>query len=284
MRSFLSLLALAFLSLACLSVATGDSEETSPEMRFFTFQRRGTPTRTFQRSWLKLSNAQRLARGLPLKAPVRKAKTVIIRQMPSAGPPVTKMGMMQVTNVDTGESVGYISATFLSTGHLGFTTDVAKALEISFVIDSFATTATGLRIIMDDSDQSIDFPILGLIQGRDNSDDDIGSSSFNYLYLGGVALPGTASGSIASLMDNTYTNATAISRASETDVWSIDLNTGLITPQWVNEDGTSVTTTELFSQGTALYAGGNSSAFNEVYSSPIFKYVSPLSSYDLSRH
>ncbi|EDR05592.1 uncharacterized protein LACBIDRAFT_302918 [Laccaria bicolor S238N-H82] len=263
-------------------------------MRFFTFQRRGTPTRTFQRSWLKLSNAQRLARGLPLKAPVRKAKTVIIRQMPSAGPPVTKMGMMQVTNVDTGESVGYISATFLSTGHLGFTTDVAKALEISFVIDSFATTATGLRIIMDDSDQSIDFPILGLIQGRDNSDDDIGSSSFNYLYLGGVALPGTASGSIASLMDNTYTNATAISRASETDVvrtnwsrvlnallrnflplyqWSIDLNTGLITSQWVNEDGTSVTTTELFSQGTALYAGGNSSAFNEVYSSPIFKYT-----------
>lgn len=69
--------------------------------------------------------------------------------MPSAGPPV-KVGMMQVTNLDdsTGESVGYISATCLSAGQLEYTTDVTKALEISFVIDSFVTTATGLRIIM----------------------------------------------------------------------------------------------------------------------------------------
>jgi hypothetical protein len=66
--------------------------------------------------------------------------------MPSAGPPVTKVGMMQVTNIDT---VGYISMTLLSTGQLEFTTDMAKALEISFVIDSLVTTATGLRIMMD---------------------------------------------------------------------------------------------------------------------------------------
>ena len=69
--------------------------------------------------------------------------------MPSTGSPVTKVGMMHVTSTDMGESVGYISATFLSAGQLEYTTDVTKALEIFFVIDSFVTTATGLRIIMD---------------------------------------------------------------------------------------------------------------------------------------
>ena len=74
--------------------------------------------------------------------------------------------------------------------------------------------------------------------------------------------------------------------------WTIDLTAGNLSTQWINSNGckpgahshifqalnvslSAAPTTVLFVQSSALYAGGNWSAFSTQFPSPITKYVCP---------
>ncbi|KAG8909703.1 hypothetical protein FRC01_006782, partial [Tulasnella sp. 417] len=69
---------------------------------------------------------------------------------------------------------------------------------------------------------------------------------------------------------NSYSSATGTSRTSESEVWTFNRDTNAITVQWVNTDG-SKPETHLFTQSTALYAGGDPAAFLSRYPSPVVR-------------
>eukprot|EP00877_Chromochloris_zofingiensis_P003940 jgi/Chrzof1/13547/Cz08g01180.t1 len=88
---------------------------------------------------------------------------------------------------------------------------------------------------------STDFPFLGGIQGDDDTNvppGDLASGSYAFAYLGGT--DETPVGSPPTTGGNTYNEAFPDpARLIESGIWS---NTGLLTPQWVNTDGSKPAT------------------------------------------
>ncbi|TFK39516.1 hypothetical protein BDQ12DRAFT_705008 [Crucibulum laeve] len=227
-----------------------------------------SPTvKTARHAW---TNAERLVRGLPLKPPTRRDSAR--RSGPSALPQVEKRGIIEITNTDNGQVIGYVSKNSFSKAQLRYQPAITDAVTVTFSANTGATSLTDARITLVDSDVGAGYPLLGLIQGRDDTNANIASRSFHYLYFGAVAVPGTAPNTPGAAVSNSYTGVTGSQRVAESDVWNIDLTTGSITPQWTNTDG-SQPATDLFSQGTALYAGGDSAAFLSRYPSPLTHYT-----------
>ncbi|KAF4611273.1 hypothetical protein D9613_006621 [Agrocybe pediades] len=226
-----------------------------------------TVVSTFGSKKAKLTNAQRLMCGLPLEAPRRATGVERRAPEPSSTPIITRSGVLQVRNSNNNEVIGYLSAI---TEEGIYTLD--SALMNAAIIETSAlpstTQASGLRLTISGSDIGPNSPILGLVQGRDNVDTDIRVGSYNYLYFGGVALPGTAAGSLPTISDNSYTNSTLISRAVETDVWDINFATEETSATWINSMFGGATT-YFFVQGDILYAGGDVPAFSNEYGAPV---------------
>lgn len=183
---------------------------------------------------------------------------------------ITKRGVIEVKN-STGDCLGYISKTSLSKAQLQYESAIENATTVTFPIQESSISASQVRITMEDSDE-IGFPLLGLVQGANDTSVDIGSESYNFFYLTGIAQPGSVAGAVPANISNAYTNVTTLVRAAESDVWTIDLTTGNLSPQWINSNG-SAPTTVLFAQSSALYAGGNSSTFSAQFPSPITEYT-----------
>ncbi|KAF8993774.1 hypothetical protein BDQ17DRAFT_1367883 [Cyathus striatus] len=178
---------------------------------------------------------------------LKKSRSTARRSLPSSVPStkVTKRGVLQMTNAANGALVGYVSKSALNGAQFRY-----QAI----------SEACGVQIEMENSNTP-GYPLLGFVQGRDNTNVDLASGSFQYVLI-------TPSSSVG----NAYTSASNIMRASESDVWSINIVTGDVTAQWINSDS-SAPQTMFFSQGSALYAGGDMNSFISKYPSPVIAYT-----------
>ncbi|KAH8814554.1 hypothetical protein DL96DRAFT_416441 [Flagelloscypha sp. PMI_526] len=210
----------------------------------------------------RMTNAERLARGLPLNKPQARA-TRTSRSSPSDLPPVPYSGIIEVHNADNGNLIGYISKNLVNGGaQFGYDPSIANALLVSFELPAGATSGSPQ---IHNLNSNPDWPLLGLVQGRDDTDSNVKPGSYQYLYIGGVANPGTQPGDGPTLIDNSYFIGAA--RTAETSVWTFDAATGSLTLTWVNEDGT-LPDLQVWTQSTGLYAGGDKAAFVARYPAP----------------
>jgi len=210
------------------------------------------------------SNAELLRRGLPLNNPVLRRGTPARRSTPSSVTPpvkVTHAGIIEVHNAANGNLLGYISKNLVNGGaQLGYDPSVANALLVSFQTDG-SGKGTDIDISMGNSNPN--WPLLGLIQGRDDTDSNFQSGSYQYGYLGGVSNPGTQPGDRPALIDNSYFIGSP--RTAETAVWTFDGT--YFVPVWINGDGTTPAL-QTWTQSTGLYIGGDQGAFVARYPAP----------------
>jgi len=214
-----------------------------------------------------VTNAELLRRGLPLKGPILRRGSPVRRQSPSSVPPpviITHTGIVEVHNAANGNLLGYIGKNLVNGGaQLGIDPSVANALIISFPTDS---TGSGDDIDISIANSNPSWPLLGLIQGRDDTNSNFEAGSYQYGYLGGVENPGTQPGDKPTLIGNSYFIGSP--RTAETAVWSFDGPSGDLTPVWINEDGTTPAL-QTWTQSNGLYIGGDQSAFFARYPAPV---------------
>ncbi|CAA7260451.1 unnamed protein product [Cyclocybe aegerita] len=217
----------------------------------------------------ELTHGERIARGLTMRAISAHSqyRSNVARAETSSVPKVTYRGTIEVKRQDNGESLGYVSASTFNGAQYRYQAQ-ASALIVTVDLPAGQTSGEGLTLTTENSDTG--FPLLGLVQGRDNTNTDIASGSYHYLYLGGVSSPGTPPDSAPMTIANSYTSASGLSRASETSVWNLDLATGALSAQWTNTD-LSQPEMQYWTQGTALYSGADAAAFSSRYPSPIIR-------------
>jgi len=188
----------------------------------------------------------------------------VARDTPSAVT-VAKRGYIQVTSTTDNSVLGYISKNTFSQAQFRYQPDQADAVIVDFSVPQGATSASSIQLTTENADIP-NFSLLGLIQGRDSSSSDISPGNYNYGYFGETNP--TPAGSTPQDVGNSYSTVTTLDRTSESSVWNIDLGSNALTLQWINSDS-SRPTTNLFIQSTALYFGGDQSAFASRYPSPV---------------
>ncbi len=108
----------------------------------------GIVTRSLRpRADVHLTNAQRLARGLPPNRPRRNGRPASSSKPSPSSTCVTKTGYIQADVAKQGS--GYVSKTFNAYGEYGFTHDVSQALSISYCAKRGSRTvdfATSVRL------------------------------------------------------------------------------------------------------------------------------------------
>ncbi|KAF8149447.1 hypothetical protein B0H34DRAFT_679237 [Crassisporium funariophilum] len=220
-----------------------------------------SPTVFERNEW---TNAERLARGLPLKKPTPRRSGVSARQA-SPLPSTTYTGVIQVFDVASLDvPIGYVSEDSENRRILKHRPLLVDAVRVSFNLETGATAGTDIQITMLNSDFTQDF-LLGLVQGVQAVDNVMGPASdshdISYFYVAGVRAPGSLPGAVPAVIPNSYTTMTGIQRSAISDVWSISLDTGVLTPAWVNPDGTKPAV-DFFSAGvTAELYGGDQATF-----------------------
>ncbi|KAH8804251.1 hypothetical protein DL96DRAFT_1562858 [Flagelloscypha sp. PMI_526] len=208
----------------------------------------------------RMTNAERLARGLPLKSPQMRA-TRTTRSVPSAGAPVTHTGVLKVKNADNGNEIGFVAKNLVNGGaQFGYDPSLANALVVSFKLPAGAASG---RVEMTAVNSDPSWPLLGLVQGRDDGSNDDGGW---YLYTAGTK--STPAGSPPLLNSNSY--FIGPQRKAESVVWNAAVNAGVITftQTWIQLDHTEFPL-QLWTQSTGLYAGGNMDAFHTRFPAPV---------------
>ncbi|KAF7331120.1 hypothetical protein MVEN_02452300 [Mycena venus] len=196
-----------------------------------------------------LTNGERLARGLPLKAPARRTKAA----RDSAASPVpsyTAKGHLLVRNASDNSVIGYASKDVSITTFI--TPNLDDALTVSVTLPVGATGGSQLNLAQADSPNA--FTSFGLVQGRDDTTTDISAGSSNYLYISSTN--DTPAGSSPQQPGNAPSNLNGSALSSESAVWTIDIVSGTAFPIWINSDGVAATT-QLFTQSNALFASGD---------------------------
>ncbi|KAG2011299.1 hypothetical protein CC2G_011438 [Coprinopsis cinerea AmutBmut pab1-1] len=219
---------------------------------------------------IKMTNAQRLALGLPLNPPVRRdarAKQLMARQASSGPPEILSLNLGLLD--DIGGNRGVLSTELTASGQLGLGSPGSTPLTISLTVDSLVTQPTNLRVTLPGIAEE-DYPLLGLVQGRDNDNGYIGLGSPNYLVLARVDIAGTEPGSTGStIIGNSFSDTTGLPRIAQTDVWKLNRLTGTIVPEWINPDGSSSGPLQLYIQNGVIYAIADIAAFLIHYPQPV---------------
>jgi hypothetical protein len=200
------------------------------------------------------TNAERLRRGLPLKAPRRSRTSAAKRAVPS---PVTTYGVLQVRGA-SGNMVGYVGAIRNSYGQYGFTTNPALRLLVSF---TYTPNDNNVNIAISDPSYSI----LAATVRPPSTNNDLGPGSYNYAYLTG-ARSAVPAGSPAQDAPNTYTDSTGVPADSETSIWAYDSSTGVVSARWINGDGSVASTQIAYNpRDNLLVLVGDLTSFNNYF-------------------
>jgi len=208
----------------------------------------------------ELSNAARLARGLPPRAPRFR------RFLPGRGTPILDArdpspslipvsGSIKVTRADNGALVGYVANSFVNsaTRRYGITTDLSSALKAAF------TGGSNPLEIMASNPPDAAHPFFGAVVGPASSDDDLTSGSSNYALLTGTSH--TAAGAPPSAAGNSYSG-----QNSESTIWNYNTGTHELTASWINTDGVPGPTTLYYLPGSnGLLLVGDPGVFNEAF-------------------
>jgi hypothetical protein len=213
-----------------------------------------------------MSNGERLARGLPLNSPHKRTATRAHAARHSQGPTTTLRGYIRVDRADGDGELGYLSRHPFSGAQHRYQ-DITNAMVVNFVIPSGASSEVKqIDIQTENSDIQTTYPRLAIVQGRDNTDSDFRTGSYQYGYIAGS--DATSPGATPQNVDNSYSEATGTARTAESAVWTFDPTDNSIVPVWTNTDG-SAAPIQVFTQSTALYVGGDSGSFVSRYPSPI---------------
>jgi hypothetical protein len=179
--------------------------------------------------------------------------------------------MIEVIGTSGNSVLGYVSKQSVNGGSQYGYADITNALVVDFTLPTGQTSGTTLQLTTENSDIT-GYPNLAFVQGRDDTDSSLTSGSYEYIYFA-QANP-TAPDAPPQLVGNSYFIGSP--RTSESAVWSIDLVTGAFSGQWVNPDN-SLPALQCWTQSTALYCGGNESAFHNRYPAPVtdvtFKFI-----------
>ncbi|KAF6743173.1 hypothetical protein DFP72DRAFT_859358 [Ephemerocybe angulata] len=165
----------------------------------------------------KLSNAERLARGFPLKAPARRRHSKIFARDPVASPAprTTLNGRAALYRDDLGGAFfGYVDRTFIGSNQARYTTNAADAMILSVSFDSLQTNHPNykysrlnrcrLSLPMPHSRPSVTG--IGIVITKSNS----------YTYLSVAAV--SAGPGPAGTTSNAYNSLTGASRIAQTDI------------------------------------------------------------------
>lgn len=211
-----------------------------------------------------LTNAERLARHLPLKPPTRRSSARRAMASPVVAPS-TNRGYIQVLSADSNGNptgvLGYVArTTYINTQYL-----VTPSLD-----DALLVAPSGDRDLLTLNSDIAAPAFLGLVQGRDDTSSGLATGSSNYLYLASTAQ--TSPGSTPQNVGNSFTTVYGDENAAESAVWTLDpVNRSLIA-QWINSDGSRAPTIG-FTQGSAIYFSGDLGAFQQMYPAPVQQVV-----------
>ena len=180
---------------------------------------------------------------------------------PASATPVDYRAVITAQN-GAGATLGYVADDPAYWTPLLTPTSVG-ALIVDFRLDG--TSGSQINLTPENSLEA-GYPYFGLVEGRDSTSPDIGPGSFNYLYLGNT--DGTAPGSTPQIGGNYFSAATGLNKASESAVWTIDVNALTLDPVWINSDS-STPTTFVFLQSNHVYGGGDPAAFFSHFPAPV---------------
>ncbi|PSS36922.1 hypothetical protein PHLCEN_2v1240 [Hermanssonia centrifuga] len=228
-----------------------------------------------------MSNAQRLARGLPPNKPRfrRTDKQLGARtsptpttSVPSSSPtpacsPTT--GALRAVSTDADMPLdGYVNASPNPYGEFGYTTDQVAAMIVTV---SPCGNGSPINVVSSNSVKSM--PYLGGIEGFADDSPDLEPREFNYMVLGGVTQ--TSPHATPQNGANSYTAATGNSKYIESAIWTID-DAGVLSAQWVNTNGSLPATILVYVPSADSFALiGDVDAFEETF------YQAPISTFSV---
>ncbi|KAI9065196.1 hypothetical protein FKP32DRAFT_1674846 [Trametes sanguinea] len=196
-----------------------------------------------------LTNAQRLARGLPPRSPRlnnRRSRALAARQSPTPCSLSKPTGIIRVSSVNDNSIDSYLSSVANSFGEYTVTTDASQALSVAVERCDSATGPFDLTAL--NSALTSQFPYVGLVNGFASTDDNLRAGSTNYAYI--AATSGVPAGSSAEAVPNAFNQATGTTKDSESAVWTLDESDPshiVLTPTWINTDGSAATTQVVYS-------------------------------------
>ncbi|EKM58240.1 uncharacterized protein PHACADRAFT_252417 [Phanerochaete carnosa HHB-10118-sp] len=229
-----------------------------------------------------LTNAERMARGLPPNPPNRRNGRLVARVSPTpvganspaptqqasgSGSCTQRSGIIEIASVDRSIS-GYLANVTTRFGQYGFSPNKGDAIEVLAHCD-------GDRFDLTTVDMSSSYPYFGGITGLQSISADLLPGTSNYAYFGGVTP--TLPGKPASSQDSSFTSLTKISNTVESAIWSMDDSTGILTPHWVNGSGDEQTTYIAYSPSVGvLYFTGDLSEFQGAVGESVHEIIFKL--------
>lgn len=157
----------------------------------------------------------------------------------------TVMGHVKVINSLNNTELGFIANSYQTLGEYGITVDVSNLLIVSFD-DSISRFSLELE-----NSQDSTYSFMAGIVGYTTTDDNLGAGSPNYTYLGGGNF--TAPGSAPTVGTNSFSDATGLTRNSESSIWSLQGNS--LIPHWTNTNSSDVTASIGYVQDVLLLSG-----------------------------
>ncbi|PVF94001.1 hypothetical protein CPB86DRAFT_70642 [Serendipita vermifera] len=179
-------------------------------------------------------------------------------------PPIKTYHGILIANDLNGQYLGHISKHPSVDGHYVYGTD-DDALHVTFDGPDWGVLVEGIELQTEDSDVTT-YPFLGLVQGHDNTSNDLASGSAQYAEL--TSTNTVAAGSPAQNVGNSYSDAATLARTSQSHVWNIQLGSGNADLTWINDDS-SLATVQMFGQNNVVYISGDSAAYNTVHTDAI---------------
>jgi hypothetical protein len=178
-----------------------------------------------------LSNAERLRRGLTIKAPRIPHTPTRAGARRAAASGVSRTGYYKIVKADDGSDLGFVGKDFNVFGEYGLVEKKEDALPISFTVPADGSL---FDISNHNSDQSPVYPFIGLTNGFASTSEDVSEGSMNYAYLTGVQKGKNAA---SDGKPNSFSAATGIDKSSQSLVWKIDNDSKMFSAEWSNTDG-----------------------------------------------
>ncbi|KAJ7074288.1 hypothetical protein C8F01DRAFT_1099968 [Mycena amicta] len=207
-----------------------------------------------------LSNAERLARGLPLKPPTRPSSA----RRASTSPIAASRGYIQVLAIDReGNShgvLGFVSRNLFQNAHYIVQPSIDDALEVS---------PNGRDLVTLNTEGS-SHRFLGLVQGREDTSPTLAKGSANYLYL--ASTDQTPSDAPPQSVGNTINDAYGGSFLAESAVWILDPVSHKLVADWINPDYSPASPIAL-AQGSVIYFTDDPVAFHRANPAPLQRIV-----------
>ncbi|KAF8965586.1 hypothetical protein BDZ97DRAFT_1811391 [Flammula alnicola] len=214
----------------------------------------------------KMTNAERLAAGFPLKPPRRRAsKTGAYKAVPSGG--AFLRGYLEAFDSQDGTSLGFVSNEFDDFGLAQLVSAEDERTPMLFSIPADMVGPFNIEII--NGPDSSKFPFFGGIEGFAFQNADIGPMSPNYITLGGTEETDPGSSPISG--ENSFTAATGIPSQIESSIWTFTPKSNGLTTRWINSDLSTPTTflgyiTIGSESESALFFTGDPEEFSETFS------------------